>query len=59
MQLGVQQPVVDHEIGGDAASKPQGCGMVRAGGFGPWELVGEFSKEPLEGALEAADAAHV
>ena len=33
--------------------------MGRVVGIGLGELVGELSKEPLKGALEAADAAYV
>ena len=38
---------------------PQGPGMGRAVGIELWDLFGELGKEPLAGAFEAADAAHV
>ena len=50
---------INHEIGDDALSVPQGLGMGRAIGVELWKWVSELSKELLAGALDAADTAHV
>ena len=55
----VHRPGVNHEIGNNVLSEPQGRGMGRAVRTELWEWVGELSKWPLAGALEAADAANV
>ena len=49
---------IKHETGDGALSMPQGLGMGRLVGVELWELVNELSKEPIAGALEAADTAH-
>ena len=55
----VERRGVKHDTGDGALSVPQCPGMGRAVGVELWELFGELGKEPLAGALEAADAAHV
>ena len=56
---GVHRLGINREIEDGALSEPQGRAMGRADGVEVWELVDELGKEPIAGALEAADAAHV